>query len=188
MESAFLLLAEPAQLRRVCEVLLNLRGLIFGGEGASGESDFERFAEESTALKGGEKAEGLHVYSAVVDGVVVAVDCEVDLRATHCGKAGSLLLLALGDGVAHDVAGRGLAMYGEHEFVDGVVEVEQLQVRLEMEFRRATEVAEVGGGEGREVGSVEGFDVSPFEAGDVEEEFVATRRELGVCFKPRWQL
>jgi hypothetical protein len=79
-------------------------------------------------------------------------------------------------------------MYGEHEFVDGVAEVEQLQVRLEMEFRRATEVAEVGGGEGREVGSVEGFDVSPFEAGDVEEEFVTTRRELGVCFEPRWQL
>jgi hypothetical protein len=44
MESAFLLLAEPAQFRGVREVLLNLRSLLFGGEGASGEGDFERFA------------------------------------------------------------------------------------------------------------------------------------------------
>jgi hypothetical protein len=69
-------------------------------------------------------------------------------------------------------------MDGEDEFVDGIAEIEQLQVRLEVEFRRATEVAEVGGGEGREIGSVEGFDISPFEAGDVEEEFVAAGGDL----------
>ena len=124
MESAFLLFAEPAQLRGVREVLLNLRGLIFWGVGASGESDFERFAQESTVLKGGEKSEGFLVYSPVVDGVVVTMDCKVDLRAAHLGKRGSFRLLALGYGVAHDVAGCSLAMYGEDEFVDRITEVE----------------------------------------------------------------
>ena len=123
MESAFLLFAEPAQLRGVREVLLNLRGLIFWGVGASGESDFERFAQESTVLKGGEKSEGFLVYSPVVDGVVVAVDRKVNLRAADCGERSSPGLFALGDGVAHDVAGRGLAMHGEDEFVDGIAKV-----------------------------------------------------------------
>jgi len=119
-------LAEPAQLRGVSEVLLDLCRLIFGGEGAFAEGDFERVAEQSPALKSGEETKSFRIDPPVVDGVVVAVDGEVDLRATHCWEPGSLGLLPLGDGVAHDVAGCGLTMDGQDEFVDWMAEVQQL--------------------------------------------------------------
>src|ERR1700759_1152616 len=112
------------------------------------------------------------------------MDCEMDLGSPHLRQRGSFGLFPLRDRVTHDVAGRGLAMDGEDEFIYGITEVEQLQVGLEVEFRCAAEIAEVGSGEGGQVGSVEGFDVSPFEAGHVEEEFVAAGGELGIGVEP----
>jgi len=112
--------AKPTQMSRMCEVLLNFCCLIVGGEGAAGESCFECVAERTTRLQSSEQAERLMIDPSVIDGVFEAMDGQVDGRTAHFWKTHLLGLFSLGDGIAHNVAGRGLLMNGEDQLVDGV--------------------------------------------------------------------
>jgi len=128
---ALLLLAEPSQMRRVRKVLLNLCCLIRGPEGVAFEGCLQGLTERGTRLKSREQEEGLIVNPPIVDGVLEAVDGQMDPRAAHLGEAGSFDLLPLRDGVAHNLAWRSLLMDGQNQFVDGIAEVQKLEVRLQ---------------------------------------------------------
>jgi hypothetical protein len=59
------------------------------------------------------------------------VHCEIDGGTAHSGDADSFDALVFCNCVTHHVAGFCCLMDGEDEFIYGIVEVEQLQVRLQ---------------------------------------------------------
>ena len=54
------------------------------------------------------------------------MDCQAYSRPVHPRKPGSFDMLAFRNRIAHDVAWAGLPVHGEDEFIDGIVEIEQL--------------------------------------------------------------
>jgi hypothetical protein len=124
--------------------------------------------EGAAALQGFEDGELFPFEAAKIDGIVYAMNGQVDrsrLESRDCGNF--FALLALFHGVAGDF-GRRVAANSEEKIVDGVVEIEKVNVGLKAE-------AKFGGigsyenrrGDGRFGGAVEGFDFGPFEANHI---------------------
>src|SRR5260370_14818548 len=113
------------------EIFLDFRRSLLRGKNAVAKGSFKSYAERVTFLKRRQQQERLAIDSPVINGVFVAMDSQMNGGTTHLREAGSFDIPALGDRVAHNIAGSSLSMHREDKFVHGIVEVKQLQEWLQ---------------------------------------------------------
>lgn len=145
--------------------------LVFAGCAEAGN---DGLLESAAALQGFEDGKLFPFEAAEIDGIVDAMDGEIDGSGFKTSDRGNFFaLLALLHGIAGDFRWR-IASDGEQQIVDGIVEIEKANIGLQAETKFRGISSEKDRSRDRGLGgAVESFDFSPFEANHVDGELTA---------------
>jgi len=152
------------------------------------ESVNDGLFEGTAALQGFKDGELFPFEAAEIDGVVDAMDSEIDRSGFETGYGRNLFaLLTLFHGVAGDFEG-GIAPDREEQVVHGIMQIEKVNVGLQAKTKFGGIGAnENRGGDRRFGGAVEGFDLGPFEANHVDSELVTACSVARVFAEPGYE-
>jgi hypothetical protein len=130
-----MLLHEPAEGGPVVEPAGSVGGSLLDGSAACAEAGLDGAREGAAFMESGEDAELFPFEAAEIDAVVDAMNCQVRGNRLETRNGGNFFaFLALGHGVAGNV-GAGVVLDGEEKIVDGIAEIEEPNVGLELQTK-----------------------------------------------------
>src|SRR5579872_3034236 len=182
--------AEPSERGPRLKICLNRSGALFKRHLTSAKCAFERVSEFFAFTQSLEHGEFFRLDAAEIHGIVDPVHNEVNrLRLELRGGANMPFLTLFGEGVAGEIGVFVFFADGKKKVVDGIREIEQPDVWLQLKREcRSVGAGEIFGAQ-RGLGFViEGFDVSPLKPSDVEREDLVLPCPLGMGAQPRFHL
>src|SRR5260370_21632531 len=75
-------------------------------------------------------------------------------------------------------------MHSQNEFINRILQIEELQMGLEAELRFAVEACEIRAIHGRNRSSIERLHIGPLQPCNIHRQVVVAGRKLGVILKP----